>query len=117
MVNLVIWSFGSTLRAEVSARSACGSREDCAELDSFPQKMRDLMCVNDAPSLDDFEPKRALVRFFDDNTESGDEVWRATERCMKRDSWRRLMVQLSPTAGPRLLHPASVETRRLVPRR
>jgi hypothetical protein len=70
---LVIWSFGSTLRAEVSARSACGSREDCAELDSFPQKMRDFMCVNDAPSLDDFEPKRALVRFFDDNTESGDE--------------------------------------------
>jgi hypothetical protein len=70
---LVIWSFGSTLRAEVGARSAYGSREDRAELYGFPQKIGDFRCVNDAPWLDDFEPKRTFVRFFDDNSESGDE--------------------------------------------
>jgi len=111
MVNLVISSFGylvicaSTLRTEVSACGADGSREDRAELDCFLQEIWNFRGVNDAHSPDNLKPERAFVGFFDYDTESSDELRTGASvtgsAIVGADRWRTFRQLISDDFGTR----------------
>jgi len=81
MVNLVIWSSGyfgigrrATLRTQVGSSRANRPPKDRATLDGLLQERRNFWSVHDAHPPHDFKPERAFVGFFDDDTQSSDEL-------------------------------------------
>src|SRR5882672_5119674 len=81
MVNSVIWSSGyfgigrrATLRTQVCSSRADRPPEDRAKLEGLLQERRNFWSVHDAHPAHDFKPERAFVGFFNDNTESGNEL-------------------------------------------